>query len=543
MTELPHLERVGGHTRLMVDGSPFLAIGGELHNSSSSDAAYMQPVWDRLRGSGYNTVIASVGWDQVEPVQGQFDLTVVDDLLAGARFAGVRLVLLWFGAFKNANSSYAPSWVRADTESFPRAVLSEPRLVTPFSYEGATPRPVLSVFSAALLEADRRAYSALISHLAENDHEHTVIFVQIENEVGLLGASRDRSEPALAAWNSAVPERLKTALAEHPETFAPATRERLNTALDRAVTWAQAFGEGDHVADEAFMSWGFASYLGSLASAGKQLLALPAYANAWLGPQAVGDVPGMYPSGGPTAGMLGVWRTAAPDLDFLAPDIYVPGARAVMEQYATADNPLFIPEAKFIAGDAFLAVGRFGAIGYCAFGLDDGRPGNQFSQAARLIIGAATEIADGHARGSILGFALGPDDDLESAVLDGVTVTVRNGPKLLSAMLLDVGVVVPPAPDLPDETEGSAHGSTPGDGRPFGVVIGMPDGSFLVIGQGGVLDFAAEGADLEIDYVRELRLVDGRWQEGRILNGDERLTILPSDRIGAARVGLLRRSR
>jgi hypothetical protein len=35
MTGIPRLEKQGAATQLMVDGDPFLILGGELHNSSS----------------------------------------------------------------------------------------------------------------------------------------------------------------------------------------------------------------------------------------------------------------------------------------------------------------------------------------------------------------------------------------------------------------------------------------------------------------------------------------------------------------------------
>ena len=540
-SDLPRLERFGPtHARLVVDGAPFLALGGELHNSSSSDAEYMRAVWDRLKGSGYNSVIATVGWDQVEPIEGRFDFTVVDSLLTGARSAGLRLILIWFGAFKNASSTYAPSWVRADRERFPRAVLSEPRVPTPFSYEGSMSRPVLSVFSEELLDADATAYRALMAHLADADREHTVILMQVENEVGLLGSARDLSAPAVKAWHVELPDELRRVLREQPDALPAAVRQALLPAAESSGSWADLFGDGDPVVDEAFMAWAFASYVGAVAAAGKEELALPAYANAWLGPQAPGDLPGTYPSGGPTAAMLGIWRAAAPSLDLLAPDIYVPESRAVMEQYAIPGNPLFIPEARFRAGDAFLAVGQYGGIGYQVFGVEDGRPGSQFSAAARALIAATDAIVEAQRSGSVFAFALGPDDESATARLGEVTVTVRNAPKLFATMLLDVGVVLPPPAELPNETVDAAHGITPGDNRVFGLVAGLPDGSFVVLGQGAIVDFAAEGVDLEVDWVREQRLVDGRWQGGRILNGDERLTIVPRDRIGAARLGLLR---
>ncbi|PTT68585.1 beta-galactosidase [Arthrobacter sp. HMWF013] len=105
---IPRLERHDSHTRLIVDGAPFLCMGGELHNSSSSDRHYMAPVWDKVSVSGANTVIATVAWDQVEPAEGSFDFSGLDGLLEDARTAGLRLILIWFGSFKNASSTYAP---------------------------------------------------------------------------------------------------------------------------------------------------------------------------------------------------------------------------------------------------------------------------------------------------------------------------------------------------------------------------------------------------------------------------------------------------
>src|SRR5436305_10882669 len=109
-------------TSLVVDGRPFLAIGGEVHNSSSSDAAYLATEWGRLAHTGINTVLVSVAWSEVERAEGEFAFEIVDELLRCARDAGLRLGVIWFGAFKNALSTYAPSWVRADTGRFPRAV-------------------------------------------------------------------------------------------------------------------------------------------------------------------------------------------------------------------------------------------------------------------------------------------------------------------------------------------------------------------------------------------------------------------------------------
>ena len=44
-----HLERQGDTQQLLVDGTPFLILGGELGNSSASSAEYMRAHWPRLK--------------------------------------------------------------------------------------------------------------------------------------------------------------------------------------------------------------------------------------------------------------------------------------------------------------------------------------------------------------------------------------------------------------------------------------------------------------------------------------------------------------
>lgn len=540
MSPLPSLERSATHTRLIVDGSPFLCLGGELHNSSPSDTSYMASVWATVKNSGVNSIVAAVGWDQLEPSEGIFDFAVVDDLLDQARSVGVRLVLIWFGAFKNASSTYAPTWVRADPNRFERADRGASPFAIPFSYEGSMPRPTLSVFSGALRAADEAAYAALMTHISTVDTEHTVILMQVENEVGLLGASRDYSEAAIAAWNSLIPVELLRAVREDPANFHKDIVALFAGSTAENASWQDRFGTDNVVADEVFMAWGFGSYLGALAAKGKTIKALPAYANAWLGPQPGQDEPGQYPSGGPTARMSGVWRIAAPALDFVAPDIYVRDSEPVMREYAAATSTLFIPEARILTGDAFRAIGGFNAIGYHVFGFDDVREGSQVTEAFRQLVSLAPQILDAQRDGRIMGFALDEGTESVTAELDSMTVVVRSAPKLLARMLLDIGVRLPEPGPRPSETVTDAHGPQPADGRPFGIVFANGPLEYIAIGQQAMIDFVQEGSHFEIDSVRELRLEDGAWVEGRILNGDERLTILGSERVTAVKITLLR---
>ena len=120
-SEIPHLRKHGTATQLIVDGKPFLMLAGELHNNTATSLEYMKPVWPKLVEAKLNTVLAGVSWDQIEPEEGKFDFSVLDGVIQGARSHNLRLVLLWFGSWKNGLSSYAPDWVKRDFERFPRA--------------------------------------------------------------------------------------------------------------------------------------------------------------------------------------------------------------------------------------------------------------------------------------------------------------------------------------------------------------------------------------------------------------------------------------
>jgi beta-galactosidase GanA len=526
---------------LIVDDEPMLLLGGQLHNSSPSSPEYLAPLWDRLSSMHVGTVIGSASWELVEPTEGTFDFSLVDDQISQARSRGMRLALIWFGAFKNAVSTYAPRWVRADPDRFPRARL-EATSRPAFTYEGGMPRPVLSVFSDALREADCRAFTAFVGHLASVDTDHTVVMVQVENEVGVLGDHRDRSALALAAWQAPVPGALIDYLVGHANELRPEFLELWSGRGRRTSgTWSEVFGT-DWRAGEVFMAWAFASYVETLAAAGKGVKALPMYANAWLGPQPGQLEAGQYPSGGPARRVLDVWKAAAPSLDLLAPDIYVDDAAPVLADYHRRDNPLFVPEAQFRAGTAFLALGRHHAIGFSVFGVDDGRPDSQVARAYALLRSMGPVITSAQADGRIAGILLDHGESETTIGLGGYDIVARDAQALIGRLLLDAGLQAPPPPPAPpSETEGTVVASYPGDSRPFGLLIYEADDTFLLAGQGLTLDFFRPDALVEVDHVEEGRFDRGRWRPGRALNGDERLFTLPPGGIGAVRVRLLTR--
>ena len=351
--EMPKIVQEHGRATLMVDGQPYFLLGAQVDNSSGWPER-LDAVWPAAERLRLNTLEVPVYWEQMEPKRGTFDFSVVDAILQQARAHKTRLVLLWFGTWKNGKMHYVPDWVKSDPATYPR-----------MKSKAGVPIDVLSPNAPANLEADRAAFTALMGHLKQADPQHTVIMMQVENESGSLGLVRDFSPLAQKEFDGPVPSDLMRALHK-----------------TGAGTWRQVFGDD---ADETFAAWSVSRYINAVAEAGKKELPLPMYVNNWLkSPRAfpVTTIPGDdYPSGGPTINMFPVWKAMAPSLDLLAPDIYVPNStnyREVMHEFHQPNNPLLIPEslgfepfpgASGYARYLYFALGD-GAIGFANFGLD-----------------------------------------------------------------------------------------------------------------------------------------------------------------------------
>lgn len=528
---LPHLVRSDGQLQLIVDGQPFIALAGEVHNSTASSAEYMAPIWPRLQGFNLNTVVSPVYWELVEPAEGQYDFALVDEQLRQARTHGLRLVLLWFGTTKNAKSTYAPAWVLADRDRFSRAQLSPGP--NPFN----NGEPVLSVFDEDTMAADARGFAALMAHLSQVDPQHTVITVQVENEAGLLGDSRDRSDLANRAWRGQVPATILARLQRG--NLQPSLQALWAANGSRTSgTWSQVFGD-DWQAHEAFMAWGVSRYIDHVAAAGKQELPLPMYANAWLGPQSPEDEAGTYPSGGPVPRVFDIWQATAPHLDWLSPDIYVDDYAGWAAQYAANQGAVFVPEARFQAGNLFVTLGAFDGFGFAPFGIEDGLPGNQIAEAYGLLAGALPVIARAQAENRIAGFALA-SEELREIAFPGYRLTVRGQRDALNQRLRDMGVPVQAPPPEPRPQTGGWGRAESSDLRPSGLVIMLADGEFLLAGRDIDLTIADEtGRRLEVVRYQEGRYIDGEWHNGRVMNGDERMSPLPADAFGMVRIRVL----
>jgi len=348
--EVPKIIQKDGRYALMVDGRPFLILGGQIHNSSAWPIELPQ-VSESMAALHANTVEAPIYWEQVEPEEGRFDFNNVDQIVEGARSHNLRVVLLWFGTWKNGNMHYAPAWVKTDTKRFPRVIRPD-----------GEPIDVLSPLSRNTLEADKAAFVTLMRHLKQIDAEqHTVLLVQVENESGNIGSVRDNSAEANHKFAGVAPSDLLAAAHKQPGT------------------WSQVFGAE---ADEIFQFYHQAKYINEIAAAGKAEFPIPCYINVWIEypaaelPQRQLGMPGIgYPSGGAVQKLVGLWRALAPSIDMIGPDIYAddsPFYRETIRAYHRVDNPLWIPETgrsdsfgKFF----FYALGD-GAIGFSPFGVD-----------------------------------------------------------------------------------------------------------------------------------------------------------------------------
>lgn len=362
VSDPPHLERRGEATQLIVHGKPFLALAGELAGSSATSARYMEPFWPEFRKAGLNTLLATVYWEQLEPEEGKFDFTRVDDLIREARKNDMHLVFLWFASWKNGMTSHIPLWMKENQQKYALAETKEGKSVS-----------ILSTFCEANRDADARAFAALLGHIREVDaREQTVLMIQIENEMGLHGNTRDHSAAAEAAFNGPVPAQLTDYLTKNRANLIPEFREAWEKAGARTSgTWEQVFGKGDYT-DELFMAWHYASYIEKVAAAGKEAYPIPYFVNAWL-VQPEDRHPGTYPSGGPQAQNHDIWRCAAPHVDILSPDMYLADFPGILRRYMRGGNPGFIPESrdglKGASNAAFL-FGEMRGIGYSPMGVE-----------------------------------------------------------------------------------------------------------------------------------------------------------------------------
>lgn len=489
---LPRLVSEKGRHALLVDGRPFLMLGAQVHNSSNYEA--MLPlVWPTIKALHANTVEVPVAWEQVEPVEGQFDFSFLDALVRQARENGVRVVLLWFGTWKNTGPTYTPEWVKTDTRRFPR-----------MKRRDGSSHYVLSPHGRNTLEADRRAFVRLMQHIREIDPQHTVIMVQPENEVGSGGQPRDFAPEAQRLFEGPVPAQLLRALGR------------------QSGSWSQVFGAH---ADQAFNAWYTARYIDEIAAAGKAVLDLPMYCNAALTnpfDEANADKGAV---GGPNWNVIAIWKAAAPHIDLVAPDIYDRKHEnyiAFLDRYARPDNALMVPEtgnAMDFARYFWPVLGK-GAIGFAPFGMDgtsysnyplgaktlDRETIDAFAAPYRLFAPMARDWARIAFEHPTWGVAKGSDGGDQSTVMGRWKITAQFG-----------------LWQMKDRTDPRLE-PHPNAARPVGgaVVAQLGPNEFIVAGTSIRIRFApAADGTMQFLSVEEGSFIDGKWAMRRRWNGDQ----------------------
>ena len=501
----PHLEKRGNVTQLIVKDKPWLALAGELGNSTSSSREYLAPYWQQLKDAGVNTVLAVVSWEQTEPEEGKFDFTVVDNLLADARAHDMKLMILWFGSWKNGITSYIPTWVKKDTKRFPLAHTPEGK-----------PLPILTTLGENTREADGKAFAAMMRHLKEVDaKEQTVIMIQMENEVGLHGHPRDYCPLAEKAFKGAVPKQLIDWLTANKANLLPETRTAWETnGCKTSGTWEEVFGKNDRTA-EIFMAWNYASYMDRITALGKAEYDLPTFVNAWI-VQPEDTRPGNYPSGGPQAQNHDIWRAAAPHIDILCPDIYLNDYPEILKLYARSGNPVFVPESRAGqngAANAAYTIGALGGIGYSPFGIErycSEKSNDTFNAFYRKAGSIADQILAAQAEGRIGAAWLKGSNPFK------VKDEIRLGDVRIQCELVSSGMRNGGAPQLTGGTY---------DPEAIGYVIAIKnENDYLFLGSNVRVTFLpADGKG----YVGLAKVTEGefdaqgQWIEGRWLNGDE----------------------
>ena len=512
---VPRLVNSDGYTELMVDGKPFLILGGELGNSSASDPAYMKSIWPKLVKMHLNTLVAPIYWELMEAQEGKFNFKLLDALIKNARINQIKLVLLWFGTWKNSMSCYVPGWMKTDEARFPRARSA-----------ASEPQEIITPFSKNALAADKRAFAALMQHIKNIDGtHHTVLMVQVENEIGMLPDARDHSNPANEAFSAPVPTRLLSYLKANRNSLTPAI-EKLwqDNGFKTSGNWEEIFGRG-LAADELFMAWYFGAYANEVAKAGKTVYDIPMYVNAAL--NRPGKKPGEYPSAGPLPHVFDIWKAAAPDIDMLSPDFYNPDFKYWNDLYTRPDNALFIPEHRFEEGidaKAFYAVGHYQAIGFSPFSIEStNKPSNEpIGKAYAVIDQLSGEISNAKKRKALEGVLLSKD---------GAPVQIEMGDYILTVSHeFTLGW-----------SPGAKENSWPLTG---GIIIGLSNDEFYVGGTGLVITFKpkANGGRAGIISIDDGRFVRGKWDPGTRMNGDQdhqgRHLRIPQGEYGIQRIKL-----
>jgi hypothetical protein len=363
---------------------------------------------------------------------------------------------------------------------------------------------ILSPLGKETVQSDAQAFAAMMKHVKDVDSSmRTVIMIQVQNEVGILGSPRDHSDIGNAAFNALVPQELMDYLVKNKENLLPELIDVWKTTdFKTKGVWEEVFGKGVKT-DEFFMAWNYARYLNECARAAKEEYNIPMFVNAWI-VQPEDKSPGDYPSGGPQAHVLDFWRAGAPSMDLLCPDIYLSNFEEICALYTRNNNALFIPESRAGeqgVGQLFYAIGKHKAIGYSPFGYErrvTGVENEPITRAYKILSWFSPVILDAQSKGNITSVLLKQEKNISEEVIMG-------NYKLLVELLRNRRT-----------TEVPAEG--------YCIIINSSPDEYIIFGNNIQVSFSPNipgPAIAAISQVDEGKFENGKWKQGRRLNGDD----------------------
>lgn len=479
--ELPRLQKNHGAIQLMVDGKPFLMIAGELHNSTSSTPEYFDEAVKYAKAMNINTVIASIAWEQFEPQENKFDFTLLDHIIKQTHNHNLKLVIIWFGAWKNGESSYMPLWVKQDTKRFFR-----------IKDQNGNSMTAVSPFCFEAMQADAKAFKAMMAQIKLKNQFNDVVMVQVQNEVGAF-TKIDQNEIAQNLYRSNVPEKLVQLLKSNSKSLEPYLLESWKENGSRTKgNWATLFGEKNLVAQHLFMTWYYATYIEEVAKKGKSAYNLPMFVNAWQ-EQSKEELPGSYPNGGPVSKVMDIYQLAAPSIDFIAPDIYLPNFKEITSNYFRPDknNPLFVPECERTnPGKAYYVFGENDALGFGPFGIESLINDLSYSQSNLVLKELLPLITQYQGTKKMRGILQEAGEDSTIVQMGDYKLTIKY---------------------------------TSDEKKSYGIIIQTEQDEFIVAGINMLVFFSSlnKNTQANIGEVLEGKFHEEKWETLRQLNGDE----------------------
>ncbi|KAJ3961127.1 hypothetical protein N0V92_002181 [Colletotrichum tropicale] len=389
-----------GVFHLSVDEKPFLILGGQLAASSTSSTAYISRLWEQLRDTGANTIFAPVSWGVIEPVEASYDFSALDALIAQSNASGLRVVIQWFGSLKvdptDNLSDHAPSWIKLDSNRFPRVKIRDEVVDDDGEVIGQTTRTIdaVSNFNPELARVEQRAVAALANHVRKVDLKNTIIMVQLAGCVGLTRDTRDCSPRATAAFDADVPRDMVA----HFRGLGSAMAANERVAWDQLALDVEA-------AESLFSAYHFAKYINGLAIMVKKAISVPVFTTV--------PVKRVLNGAPQTTGTVAVWKTFASHIDFWAPSASDAPYHDVCQTAADNKHPLLVvdhPRSQGRAEDMWTAFGSYGAIGVAIKDLDKiASAPSQVPKCFKLIRDISPMLLDARsAHRKTIGFNLSP---------------------------------------------------------------------------------------------------------------------------------------